>query len=93
MVVFASRASTGSARQAVAATVMLLHMLSGNLLAPWLMSRAARMNPVAVFVGLLLFGWLWGIWGLLLGVPVLTVMKAICDRVDPLQAVGELLGS
>ncbi len=78
---------------AVAATVMLLHMLSGNLLAPWLMSRAARMNPVAVFVGLLLFGWLWGIWGLLLGVPVLTVMKAICDRVDPLQAVGELLGS
>ena len=78
---------------AVGATVMGIHMLSGNLLAPWLMSRAARMNPVAVFVGLLLFGWLWGIWGLLLGVPLLTVVKAVCDRLDPLQPIGELLGA
>lgn len=78
---------------AVGGAVMLIHLLSGNLLAPWLMSRAARMNPVAVFVGLLLFGWLWGLWGLLLGVPILTVVKAVCDRVDPLQAVGELLGA
>ena len=77
----------------VGATVLSIHMLSGNLLAPWLMSRAARMNPVAVFVGLLLFGWLWGIWGLLLGVPVLSVVKAVCDRLDPLQPIGELLGS
>ncbi|MDC8773385.1 AI-2E family transporter [Roseateles albus] len=78
---------------AVGVTVMTIHMLSGNLLSPWLMSRAARMNPVAIFVGLLLFAWLWGLWGLLLGVPVLTVVKAICDRVDPLQPIGELLGS
>jgi predicted PurR-regulated permease PerM len=78
---------------AVGATVMGIHMLSGNLLAPWLMSRAARMNPVAVFVGLLLFGWLWGIWGLLLGVPLLTAVKAVCDRLDPLQPIGELLGA
>ncbi|MBT9491351.1 MAG: AI-2E family transporter [Paucibacter sp.] len=78
---------------AIGGTVMGIHMLSGNLLAPWLMSRAARMNPVAVFVGLLLFGWLWGIWGLLLGVPILTVVKAVCDRLDPLQPIGELLGA
>jgi predicted PurR-regulated permease PerM len=77
----------------VGGSVMLIHMLSGNLLAPWLMSRAARMNPVAVFVGLLVFGWLWGIWGLLLGLPVLTVVMAVCKRLDPLQPLGELLGS
>ena len=43
----------------------------GNLLTPWLTSRTSRMNPVAVFVGVIFWGWLWGIWGLLLGVPVL----------------------
>jgi predicted PurR-regulated permease PerM len=43
-------------------------------------------------VSVLAFGWLWGVWGLLLGVPILMVVKAICDRVDELNAIGELLG-
>lgn len=76
----------------VGGVALLVHTLSGNLLSPWLMSRAARMNPVAVFVGVLLFGWLWGVWGLLLGVPILTTVKTICDRVDDLNWIGELLG-
>ena len=67
--------------------------VSGNLLAPWLTSRANRMNAVTVFVGVLAFGWLWGVWGLLLGVPILTTVKAVCDRVDGLKPIGELLGS
>jgi len=71
---------------------LLIHTFVGNLLTPWLTSRASRMNPVAVFVGVLFWGWLWGIWGLLLGVPVLMVVKAVCDRVEDLQPVGELLG-
>ena len=71
---------------------LLIHTLVGNLLAPWLTSRASRMNPVAVFVGVIFWGWLWGIWGLLLGLPILMVVKAVCDRVDDLQPVGELLG-
>jgi predicted PurR-regulated permease PerM len=50
------------------------------------------MNPVAVFAGVLAWGWLWGIWGLFLGVPILMVIKVICDRVDDFKAVGELLG-
>jgi predicted PurR-regulated permease PerM len=50
------------------------------------------MNPVVVFVGVLAWGWLWGIWGLLVGAPLLIVIKAICDRVDALQPIGELLG-
>ncbi len=50
------------------------------------------MNAVAVFVGVLAFGWLWGLWGLLLGVPVLAAVKAVCDRVDDFKVVGELLG-
>lgn len=72
---------------------MLIHTLIGNLLTPWLTSRASRMNPVAVFVGLLAWGWLWGVWGLLLGIPILMIVKAVCDRVDDLKPVGEFLGS
>jgi predicted PurR-regulated permease PerM len=69
-----------------------IHTLVGNLLTPWWMGRASRMSPFAVFVSVLVFGWLWGVWGLLLGVPILMVVKSICDRVDELNAIGELLG-
>ncbi len=77
----------------VAGIGMLIHAVSGNLLTPWLTSRTSRMNAVTVFVGVLAFGWLWGVWGLLLGVPILTTLKAICDRVDELNAIGELMGT
>ncbi|HEX2616827.1 MAG TPA: AI-2E family transporter, partial [Flavobacteriales bacterium] len=76
----------------VAGISLVVHTISGTLLNPWLTSRANQMNAVAVFAGVLAFGWLWGIWGLLLGVPILTAIKVVCDRVDDLKPVGELLG-
>ena len=66
--------------------------LEGFLLTPWLSGRAARMNAVAIFVGLLFWGWVWGVWGMLLAVPMLMVIKAVCDHVDDLKSIGELLG-
>lgn len=72
---------------------LVIHTLIGNLLAPWLTSRTSSMSPVAVFVGLLAWGWLWGVWGLLLGIPILMIVKSICDRVDDLKSIGEFLGS
>ena len=72
---------------------LFIHTIIGNLITPWLTSRASRMNPVAVFVGLLAWGWLWGVWGLLLGMPILMIVKSVCDRVDDLKPVGEFLGS
>ena len=77
---------------AVAGASLLIHMIVGNLMVPWLTSRTSRMNPVAVFIGVLAWGWLWGVWGLLLGIPILMVVKAICDRVEDLKPIGELLG-
>lgn len=77
----------------VAGISLAIHGVSGNLLTPWLTSRTNRLNAVTVFVGVLAFGWLWGIWGLLLGVPILTTVKAVCDRVEDLQPIGELLGN
>ena len=72
---------------------LLIHAVIGNLLTPWLTSRTSQLSPVAVFVGLLAWGWLWGVWGLLLGVPILMIVKAVCDRVDDLKPIGEFLGS
>ena len=71
---------------------LVIHTLSGNLITPWLTSKASQLSPLAVFVGALAWGWLWGIWGLLLGVPLLMVAKAVCDRVDDLKPIGEWLG-
>lgn len=77
----------------IAGTSLLIHFIEAFLLTPWLTSRANKMNPFAIFVGVLAWGWLWGIWGLLLGVPILVIIKAICDRVDDLKPVGEFLGA
>ena len=78
---------------AVGGASVLIHTVVGNLLTPWLTSRASRLSPVAVFMGLLAWGWLWGMWGLLLGVPILMIVKSVCDRVDDLKPIGEFLGS
>src|SRR5512140_34576 len=72
---------------------LAIHTVQGNLIVPWLTSKTSRMNPVAVFIGVLAWGWLWGVWGLLLGVPILMAVKAVCDRVEDLKPVGELLGN
>jgi predicted PurR-regulated permease PerM len=57
----------------------------------WLLGRAFRMNAVAVFVALLFFGWLWGGWGLLVGVPLLAVVKTTADRIPALERFATLL--
>jgi predicted PurR-regulated permease PerM len=76
----------------VAATSLVITTLEGFLLTPWLAGRAMRMNAVAVFVGLLFWGWVWNVWGMLLAVPMLMVLKTVCDHVDDFKSIGELLG-
>jgi predicted PurR-regulated permease PerM len=72
---------------------LVIHTIVGNIITPWLTSRASRLSPVAVFVALLAWGWLWGVWGLLLGIPIMMIVKSVCDRVDDLKPLGEFLGS
>ena len=76
----------------VSGTSLFITSLEGYLLTPWLTGRASRMSPVVVFVSVLFWGWLWGLWGLLLGVPIMMIIKAICDHVEDLKPIGELLG-
>jgi predicted PurR-regulated permease PerM len=76
----------------VAAVAMVITSVEGWLLTPALQGRVARMNEVAVFVGLLFWSWVWGFWGAILAVPMMVVVKAVCDHVEDLQPIGELLG-
>jgi predicted PurR-regulated permease PerM len=71
---------------------LVITSLEGWLLTPWLTSRTARTNEVAIFVGLIFWSFVWGIWGTLLAVPMLVVVKACCDRIEDLKPIGELLG-
>ena len=75
-----------------AGLALTITSLEGMLLTPWLTSRASQMNAVAIFVGLLFWGWVWNIWGVLLAVPILMAIKAICDQIDDFKEIGELLG-
>jgi predicted PurR-regulated permease PerM len=76
----------------VAGVSLVITSLEGWLLTPLLMGKVASMNRVAVFVGLLFWSWAWGVWGLLLAVPMMMSTKVICDHVDDLKPVGRFLG-
>ena len=71
---------------------LVITSIEGWLLTPWLTSRTARTNEVAIFVGLIFWSFVWGIWGTLLAVPMLVAVKACCDRIEDLKPIGELLG-
>jgi predicted PurR-regulated permease PerM len=84
----------GSVLQALTAAGLSFLVASavGFVFMPWLQSRFAGVNSAVLFISLLFFGWLWGVWGLLLGAPLIAISKVICDRVYSLKPLGELLG-
>jgi predicted PurR-regulated permease PerM len=71
---------------------VVLAALEGNVVTPMILARRLTLNPVAVVSALLIWGWMWGIVGLLLAVPLLVVVKIACDQIEPLNPVGEFLG-
>jgi predicted PurR-regulated permease PerM len=77
---------------AVAGASLAVAAVVGLLFTTWLQGRFARVNAAVLFIALLFFGWLWGIWGLLLGAPLVAIAKVVCDRVETLQPAAVLLG-
>jgi len=77
---------------AVGGVSLVIASLIGMLVQTWMTGRIARMNPVAVFVMLLLFTWVWGVWGTLLSVPIAVIVKVVADHVEGLHGVAEFLG-
>ena len=76
---------------AVAAVALVITSLEGWLLTPMMLGRVGRLNHIAIFASLLFWSWMWGVWGMLLAVPMLMVMKAICDHVEELQPLADFL--
>jgi predicted PurR-regulated permease PerM len=66
--------------------------LIGTLMTSWMTGRIAKMNVVAVFISLLLFTWIWGVWGTLLSIPITMITKVVADHVDVLEPLAEFLG-
>jgi predicted PurR-regulated permease PerM len=76
----------------VAGASLAIATLVGMVVTTWMTGKIAKMNPAAVFVSLLFWGFLWGMWGLLLGVPVVVVIKVVAERVEGMEVIAELLG-
>ncbi|MEO8603692.1 MAG: AI-2E family transporter [bacterium] len=69
-----------------------LHITEGSFLTPMILSRRFTLNPVVVLLGLLFWGWIWGIPGALLAMPLLVTLKILCDYIPSLAVLGEFLG-
>ena len=77
---------------AVCGASLAIATLVGTFVTTWMTGRIANMNAAAVFISLLFWGWLWGIWGMLLGIPIVVICKVVSEHVEELQPVAELLG-
>jgi predicted PurR-regulated permease PerM len=77
---------------AVASVALVITSLEGWLLTPILLGRVGSLNHIAIFASLLFWSWMWGVWGMLLAVPMLMITKAVCDHIEELQPVADFLG-
>ena len=77
---------------AAPALYFTINAIEGNLITPMIMGRRLTLNPVAIFISLTFWGWMWGVMGALLAVPILVAFKIVCDNITTLAPVGEFLG-
>jgi len=76
----------------VAGASLTIATLVGTFVTTWMTGRIANMNAAAVFISLLFWGWLWGVWGMLLSIPIIVITKVVSQHVEQLHPIAELLG-
>jgi len=76
----------------IPASYLLINVIQANLVSPILLGHRLALNPVALFVGLAFWFWIWGIPGAFIAVPLLATLKIFCDHIESLASVGEFLG-
>ncbi|BBP03621.1 AI-2E family transporter [Sulfuriferula plumbiphila] len=91
MAAFIQFDSLSSALQ-VAGASLLIATLIGTLVTTWMTGRFAKMNTAAVFISLLFWTWLWGVWGMLLSIPIIVIVRVVSQHIEQLHPVAELLG-
>ncbi|MEX2496200.1 MAG: AI-2E family transporter [Woeseia sp.] len=74
------------------AIIFAVNVIEGQFMTPIITGRRLALSPVAIFVTLVVLGWMWGIIGVLIAVPVLASIKLVCDQIEPLSGVATLLG-
>lgn len=91
MAAFIQFDSVSSALQ-VAGASLLIATIIGTLVTTWMTGRFAKMNTAAVFISLLFWTWLWGVWGMLLSIPIIVIVRVVSQHIEQLHPVAELLG-
>jgi predicted PurR-regulated permease PerM len=76
----------------VAGASMVIATIIGILVTTWMTGRFAKMNTAAVFISLLFWTWLWGVWGMLLSIPLIVIVRVVSQHIEQLHPVAELLG-
>ena len=71
----------------------VLNILEAYVLTPLVLGKRLTLNPVVIFLGLTFWGWMWGITGAILAVPIMMVFKILCEHIEPLAPIGEFLGN
>ena len=69
-----------------------LNVLEGQFITPTVAGHRLALSPVAVFLSILLWGWMWGVVGILIAVPLLVCIKLVSDSVSSLRPLSEFLG-
>jgi len=76
----------------VAGASLAIATVVGTFVTTWMIGRIAHMNSAAIFISLLFWGWLWGVWGMLLSIPIIVIVKVVSQHVEQLNPMAELLG-
>jgi predicted PurR-regulated permease PerM len=77
----------------IAGVSLVIAGVIGTLVTTWMTGRIAKLNPAVVFIALMFWGWMWGIPGMLLSVPIVVIAKVLSQHVKQLAPLGELLGA
>lgn len=73
------------------ASYLVLAGLEGNFITPWVLGRSLTLNPVVILIALAFWGWMWGISGMILAVPIVATFKIFCDHIEPMAPIAEFL--
>jgi predicted PurR-regulated permease PerM len=73
------------------ASYLTIAILEGNFITPWVLGRSLTLNPVLILIALAFWGWMWGISGMILAVPILATFKIFCDHIEPMAPVSDFM--
>jgi predicted PurR-regulated permease PerM len=91
MAAFIQFSSLGMAVLVGGASLVIATVI-GTFVTTWMTGRIANVNSAAVFISLMFWGWLWGVWGMLLSIPIIVIAKVVSQHVEQLHPIAELLG-